>query len=133
MAASSKPRVLLVEDDPNLGPATLAVLDMWGYDVHWASSSNEAFDEIAHDGFKAAVLDLNLGREDGVSLICSLRAKGHHIPPLIIVSAQTPERLSAASKATGALQVIRKPYNIAQLKAAIERALEESAEKVPSG
>jgi DNA-binding response OmpR family regulator len=105
---------------------------MMGYDVHWAASANAAFDEIAHDGYRAALLDLNLGRESGVKLVCSLRASGHHVPPLIIVSAQAPEQLRNAANDTGALRVVQKPYSVAVLKRALESVLQTDNEPDPT-
>lgn len=49
-ALREKPRILIIEDDPSVGAATQELLNHLGYDVHWASSANKAFDEIAHDG-----------------------------------------------------------------------------------
>jgi two-component system, OmpR family, response regulator QseB len=125
MNAENKRRILLIEDDPELGSATQELLGVMGYEVHWASTVNAAFEEIAHDGYRAALLDLNLGKDSGVKLVCSLRASGHHVPPLIIVSAQTPDQLRNAANDTGALRVVQKPYSIAVLKRALESVLEE--------
>ena len=122
-AANCRPRILIIEDDPSIGAATKSLLDHLGYDVHWASSANQAFDEIMHDGYRAALLDLNLGAEDGVKLVISLRAAGHAVPPLVIVSAQAPENLRRAAETTGAVEIVRKPYAIATLKDALSRAM----------
>jgi DNA-binding response OmpR family regulator len=127
----TKTRILLIEDDPELGPATQELLCMMGYDVHWAASANAAFDEIAHDGFRAALLDLNLGKESGVRLVCSLRDTGHHVPPLIIVSAQAPDDLRKAARDTGALRIVQKPYSMAELQKALEGVLHENDKRRP--
>jgi DNA-binding response OmpR family regulator len=123
MDATCKPRVLIIEDDPGLAASTQELLDQLGYEVHWASTANKAFDEIMHDGYRAALLDLNLGTEDGVKLVLSLRAAGHPIPPLVIVSAQSPGNLRAAAETTGAVEIVHKPFEIATLKDALARAL----------
>jgi two-component system catabolic regulation response regulator CreB len=127
------PRILLVEDDPALGQSLQSLLALIGYDVHWSSTVNEAFNEIAHDGYRAALLDLNLGREHGVTLIASLRASGHHIPPLVILSAQPYEKLREAAKKSGAVAVLQKPSSLEAIRNALQKALEQRDNTVRSG
>jgi two-component system, OmpR family, response regulator QseB len=121
-----KARILLIEDDPVLGQSMQSLLGLFGYDVHWSSSVNDAFEEIAHDGYRAALLDLNLGKEHGVTLVASLRAGGHHVPPLVILSAQPFEKLREAAKKSGAVAVLQKPSSVAAVHAALQKALEIS-------
>ncbi len=119
-------RILLIEDDPVLGQSMQSLLGLFGYDVHWSSNVNDAFEEIAHDGYRAALLDLNLGKDHGVTLVASLRASGHHVPPLVILSAQPYEKLREAAINAAAVAVLQKPSTVAPVHAALQKALEES-------
>jgi DNA-binding response OmpR family regulator len=115
-----KPRILLIEDNPDLGTAAKIMLEHVGYDVHWSDNVADAYIEVVEDGFKAALLDLNVGADDGVSLICSLKSHGHHVPPIVVLSGHAPERLLKAASDTGALAVLQKPYDVLALKAALD-------------
>jgi len=121
---AKKWRVLLIEDDPALGVVTCDVLRCLGLNVDWAISANNAFASLAHQhDFDAVLLDLGLGVTDGVSLINVLRAAGHRLPPLLVLSAQPPEALHRAATITGAVAILPKPCSAGDLNRALTRVL----------
>lgn len=61
-------RYLIAEDDPNLRQLWRAVLDARGHDVTEASSVSDAERALKSGTFDAMVLDLYLGRDNGLSL-----------------------------------------------------------------
>ena len=72
-------RLLLVEDDKNLGHATAEGLkDL--YAVDWARTAEEAEDAMATTAYELLVLDINLPGMSGLELLKKLRTKQDTIP-----------------------------------------------------
>jgi two-component system OmpR family response regulator len=113
-------RILLVEDDPALGPVTAEAMRYLGHTVELAACVELAFERIQADCFDAIFLDLELGAERGEVLISRLRAASLAIPVVIVLSAQPLAVLERAAKQTNARSAIQKPTTIEILKAHIE-------------
>ena len=115
-------RVLLVEDDPGLGMATSEVLKHLGHDVAWEVSANDAYTALSQPHrFEAVVLDLGLGDSDGVTLVGALRARGHILPPILVLSAWPADAMRQAVSAIGAAMGLQKPCSMGELDAALRR------------
>ena len=66
--------LLLVEDDPVLGPITAEALEIFGHSTTVAATIEAAMHELSSsDRFDAIVLDLDLGNTRGETLIASAR------------------------------------------------------------
>ncbi len=68
--------LLLVEDDPVLGPITAEALDIFGHATRLAATVSSAFEELCNTDFDAIVLDLQLGADRGETLIDIVREAG---------------------------------------------------------
>ncbi len=115
--------VLLIDDDPVLGPVTIEVLTTLGHRGTWLESYERGRDFLVgkHD-VTILLLDLQLGTLRGEALILELRAAGITIPPLLIFSAQPVEELREAAKVTRAAGILQKPCNAAAIDSAIRAA-----------
>ncbi len=69
----SSPRVLIVDDDPDIRDVVSAMLEAVGLAVVTAESGEEAFDRVAREAFDLLVLDWNLPRMTGLELCRALR------------------------------------------------------------
>lgn len=101
---------------------TQQLLRMHGYEAHLADSDEKSLHKLSSISFAVVLLDLNCGAQGGVKLIQNLRQTGLFVPPLIIVSGDTPERMKAAAEATAAHSILEKPFSGDQLREAVERA-----------
>ena len=115
--------ILLIEDDPSLGPATVEVLASEGHAAVLANSFDEAFEIlVAPHRIQVVLLDLQLGVRRGDELIESLRARSATIPPIVIFSARPIDELVHAAKTIGAEAFLQKPCSGTRLAEAIELA-----------
>jgi CheY-like chemotaxis protein len=115
--------ILLIEDDPSVGPATLEVLAAEGHAAVLATSFDEAFEILlAPHRIQVLLLDLQLGLRRGDELIESLRARGATIPPIVIFSARPLDELVHAARMMGAEAFLQKPCSGIRLAEAIELA-----------
>nr|WP_315467783.1 response regulator [uncultured Undibacterium sp.] len=111
-------RILLVEDDPQLGRATQLGLDQSGYAVDWVQSAEDAEISIRLHQYQCLLLDLGLPRQDGMSLLKKLRASGFDESILILTARdQVPDRIMGLD--SGADDFIVKPYDLDELAARI--------------
>jgi two-component system KDP operon response regulator KdpE len=119
--SAHKPRVLVIDDEPQihrfLGPA----LDAAGYEPVRADTAAEGLREIARKPPDVVVLDLGLPDLDGKQALTKARAfyKG----PIIILSARDRETEKIDALDLGADDYVEKPFGVGELLARIPPAL----------
>lgn len=116
-------RVLLVEDEPDLGKAVKRILTQEAYVVDWLQSGDEAlaFLEQAAAVYSLAVFDWALPGVTGIELCRWLRSHNHAIPVLMLTAKDKIEdRITGLD--SGADDYLVKPFSTAELLARL-RAL----------
>lgn len=105
-------KYLIVEDDPNLRLLWQSVLSDRGYDVSLAASVERARETLRASHFDVMVLDLYLGRENGLSLAGLAAENGAGCKVVIVTGASDmrDDEIMAASDAI--VSVHRKPVDI---------------------
>ena len=118
--------VLVVEDDDMLASRLVEYLQGRGFGVTAVASLPSARDLLKRHAFDAVVLDLNLGRDDGLVLARELSSRGG--PPVVIASSRVDESDRVLGLELGADDYLVKPYSfrelLARLKVVIRRAHE---------
>jgi DNA-binding response OmpR family regulator len=79
-------RILLVEDDNLLGDGTRSSLGHLGFTVDWMQDGQQALDALTSEAYDAIVLDIGLPRQDGYSVLQTMRERGMHTPVLMLTS-----------------------------------------------
>ena len=120
-------RVLIVEDDEQLGTLVCIVLEREGFDVVATATSYAEAVECT-DGATLAVVDLRLGGRTGIELTRALTARG--VSVLIFTGAEDREALQAALNA-GARGVALKGDSIDGLPDAL-RTIAQGGEYIPA-
>ncbi len=116
--------VLIIDDDPILGPVTVELLHALGHRARWVDTYERGLDALRHpDDVAIVLLDLQLGQQRGESLIGDLRREGTHLPPLVIFSAQPMNELRDAATMISAAGILQKPCDAAAINHAIETAV----------
>lgn len=117
-------RVLLVEDEPDLGKAIKRTLNQEKYIVDWAQNGNEAWEylESQWTQYTLAIFDWLLPGLSGLELCQRLRAKNNHLPVLMLTARDRMEDKVAGLDA-GADDYLVKPFGMAELLARL-RALQ---------
>ncbi|KXZ61304.1 Response regulator MprA [Microbacterium laevaniformans] len=111
--APTQPRLLLIEDDPQLGPLMAQVLAEV-YDVTLCADGGEAFDIAMEQSFDAMVVDRRLPTVDGLTLVESLRRAGSQVPMLILTAMGTVQDKVRGLDA-GAADYLVKPFEFDEL------------------
>ena len=118
---ASRPRILVVDDEPQihrfLGPA----LDAAGYEHVRADDGASALREIARKAPDAVVLDLGLPDIDGRDAL--IKARAFYDGPIIILSARDKETEKIDALDAGADDYVEKPFGVGELLARLRVAL----------
>lgn len=114
-------RILLTEDDPQLGRATQIGLEQAGYAVDWVQSAESAHTAVRLHQYSCILLDLGLPRQDGMQALAALRAGGYDGAILIVTARdQVPDRIAGLD--AGADDFVIKPFDLNELSARIRSA-----------
>jgi len=81
-------RILLVDDEPNVRLFYATVLSERGHEVKEVSSASEARQRLEQEPVDLIVLDIKLGRENGLELLQEI-AHRHPRVPVILLTAYT--------------------------------------------
>ena len=109
----TRPRLLLAEDDPKLGPLMARVLDEV-YDVELVPDGAAALDRAVEGPFEVMIVDRRLPSLDGVTLIENLRHSGIDTPTLILTALGTvPDKVRGLD--AGANDYLVKPFDFEEL------------------
>jgi two-component system response regulator QseB len=119
-------RVLIVEDDPQLGDALAAGLRQTGHAVDWFGNGAQADAAIADAPYDALVLDLGLPGTDGMTWLRRWRQGGRDLPVLILTARDGVEQRIAGLDA-GADDYLIKPISIDELAARLRAMLRRSS------
>lgn len=119
-------RLLLVEDDKQLGDGIRAGLALEGYTVDWVDNGSSADEALKNERFDLVVLDLGLPRRSGIDVLKSMRARGNATPVLILTAWDTvADRVKGLD--SGGDDYMAKPFDLDELTARIRALLRRSA------
>ena len=118
-------RILLAEDDPQLGDGLMVGLRQEGYAVDWVRDGLTADLALKNGHYDLLILDLGLPRQEGMAVLARLRARSQYLPVLILTARDaTGDKVSGLD--AGADDYLVKPVSLGELAARV-RALTRRA------
>lgn len=125
------PKVLIVDDEPQIRILLRATLGRAGYAIAEAATAREALNAKAIDKPDLILLDLGLPDRDGLELVSLLRAEPRSA--LIVVSARDQTEQKVAALDLGADDYVTKPFDteelLARVRASLRQRLASEAER----
>jgi signal transduction histidine kinase len=112
-------RILLVEDNEEVGEFAQSLLSELGHRVRWAQSAEQALELARKQKFDAVFSDVVMPGMSGIELADRLAALDPELP-VILTTGYSDE---LAETGTGGRPVILKPYRLETLAAALDQAL----------
>ena len=118
------PRVLVVDDDKDVGGFLREALSRWNYDVSLATDGREAVRLISHQIFDAALVDIWMPEMDGLQVLDEMK---RHDPALEVVMMTGNPMVETAVQAlkSGAYDYLIKPLNLDELQHLMQQVLEK--------
>lgn len=118
-------KILLVEDDPNLGFVVKDNLQEKGYEVMLCKDGEEGELAFTTHPFDLCIFDVMLPKKDGFSLARTVREKNSEIPILFLTAkAMVEDKLEGFG--TGADDYITKPFSLEELFCRVDVFLKRS-------
>lgn len=109
-----RPRILLVEDDVNLGSLLKDSLERAGFEAALGGDGEAGFALFRSGGFDLALIDVMLPRKDGFTLAREIRKVDQEIP-IVFLTARTLKDDRVEGFKIGADDYITKPFNLEEL------------------
>ena len=109
-------RILLVEDDHQIGSAISGALQDAGLAADWVTDGTAALASIEAGAFELVLLDIGLPKQDGLSVLRQIRQKRNSVP-VIIITARDAVEDRIAGLDLGADDYLVKPFRIDELMA----------------
>jgi two-component system, OmpR family, response regulator VicR len=127
------PKILYVEDDPNLGFVTKDNLELEGYEIVHFQDGKEAWKSFSKEKYDLCLLDVMLPELDGFSLAEKIRKQNLQVP-IIFLTAKTMQEDRIAGLKIGGDDYVTKPFSIEELSLRIKIFLKrKEVSKVLSG
>jgi two-component system OmpR family response regulator len=121
-------KVLLAEDDNNLGLLLRNYLTMKNYDTTLCVNGKEALNEFAKGVFDICILDIMMPEMDGLRLAGEIRKLRPDIPVIFLTAKNQKEDVIEGFR-TGADDYITKPFSMEELIYRIEAILRRTTEQ----
>jgi two-component system KDP operon response regulator KdpE len=126
---NDKPRILVVDDEPQLTRVLRTGLTSRGYDVRAAADGLAGFETFTDWHPDLVITDLAMPVMDGLELCRRLRAISQ--VPIIVLSAKGEEKTKVEALDLGADDYVKKPFGIDELLARVRASLRRTASLTP--
>ena len=118
-------RVLLVEDDENLGTLLCTYMKAKGFNAELYTDGEKGFKAFMRYHYDVCILDVMMPKKDGYSLASSIRNVNSQIP-IIFLTAKSLKEDVLKGFSVGADDYIKKPFSMEELMARIEAVLKRT-------
>ena len=114
-------RILLVDDDPDVGDLVVSALEPEGYEVEVATSGAAALEKCREVAPNLLLVDLMLPKMDGEALLEALAESPAADIPVIVLSASHVR--DEIVERFGCIASVGKPIQANQLRGVVQRAI----------
>lgn len=130
--SDEKTKVLLAEDDKNLGSILTSYLEAKGFPTTLCINGQEAFDQFRQDKFDFCIVDVMMPVKDGFTLAKEIRMIDQKIP-ILFLTAKAMQEDKLKGFELGADDYLTKPFSMEELlmrmRAIIRRSQENKKEE----
>jgi two-component system OmpR family response regulator len=126
-----KIKILLAEDDENLGTLLSEYLIAKSYECDWFSNGEKAYKSFIKNHYDLCVLDIMMPVKDGYTLAREIRMTNTEIPIIFLTAKSTKEDVIEGFKAGGD-DYITKPFSMEELIFRIEAIIRRARKELVS-
>ncbi len=120
--STEKLKILLVEDDPNLGTLLQEYLDAKGYETKLGKDGKEGYDLFCKQDYDLILLDVMMPVKDGITLAKEIRMNNKNVP-IIFLTAKSMKEDTIEGFNAGGDDYITKPFSMDELLVRIQAVL----------
>ncbi len=118
-------RILITEDDPNLGQILSEYLTLKGFETELCPDGDEGGKKFAREKFDLCILDLMMPKKDGFTLAKEIREKDQETPIIFLTAKSMQDDVIQGFK-IGGDDYITKPFSMEELLLRIHAVLKRS-------
>lgn len=123
-------RVLIVEDDPAVGPMISQILALEGYETAIVAEGRRALEVLRSGPFDLVILDVMLPGVDGISIMRSIREEpSMRSLPVVMLTAKTDDETTWAGWQAGCDYFMTKPFEPDELLLILKRFEQEAGDR----
>jgi DNA-binding NtrC family response regulator len=119
-----KPKILIVDDEPDICKALEYLLGKEGYSVTSVTSGEEAIEKIKQGSFDVVLTDLKMGKVDGMTVLEKVKETSAYTAVIMMTAFASIESAVEAMK-RGASDYIVKPFLNEEIKLAVKKLIEQ--------
>ena len=123
--SKTKTKILLVEDDENMGYLVKDYLEMTGFDVQLITDGAAVMPVFEREKFQLCLLDVMLPQKDGFTIASEIRSLDSTVP-IVFLTAKNVKEDRLRGFRIGADDYITKPFSIEELHLRIEAILKRT-------
>lgn len=128
MKMSDKVKILLSEDDNNLGMLLESYIKAKGYDVDLARDGKQALEKFNDGNYHFVILDVMMPEMDGFAVAKEIRIIDKKIP-ILFLTAKSMKEDKLEAFALGADDYLTKPFSMEELVARVEAILKRTRDE----
>jgi DNA-binding response OmpR family regulator len=110
----SKAKLLVVEDDPNLGDILKEYLEMKGYEPTLCRDGEDGWNKFKKDKYDLCLLDIMMPKKDGFTLAKEIKKVQENLPILFLTAKNQKDDIIEGLK-IGADDYLTKPFSMEEL------------------
>jgi FixJ family two-component response regulator len=114
--------IALIDDDGSFRTALYESLLSLGYSVNAFASADEFAASSDESSYDCIITDIHMPGMSGIELMKTLAARGSRVP-VIMVTARAEPGLEARIEASGAICLLKKPFETKALIGCLQRAM----------
>lgn len=118
-------KILLAEDDPNLGTLLQEYLTIKGYETILAKDGDEALTKFVQQDYDLCIFDVMMPKKDGFTLAKEVRMSDKDTP-IIFLTAKAMKEDTLQGFKLGADDYMTKPFSMEELLARLQAVLRRS-------
>jgi FixJ family two-component response regulator len=126
---SNKGKILVVDDEDGIRELLVSELSRLGYKTIFAVNGEDALFKLSTEKVQVIITDMKMPKLGGIDLLKFVKSKSPESETIIITGHATVEDALSAMK-NGAYDFVQKPFNIDELVALVEKAMEKNELKV---
>ena len=112
--AQVKRKILIVDDEPDVGQTLKMILEQYGFDVDCFTDPRKVLENFRPDFYALTILDIKMPEVNGFELYHKLKSKDANIKTLFLTALSDVEAYSPSSKVypiMGERHFVKKPVD----------------------
>ncbi|MDB6052201.1 MAG: Chemotaxis regulator - transmits chemoreceptor signals to flagelllar motor component CheY [Pseudomonas sp.] len=116
--------IMVVDDSSSVRQVVSITLKSAGYDVTEASDGKDALSKLTGQKVHLIISDVNMPNMDGITFVKEVKKLAHYkFTPIIMLTTESQESKKAEGQAAGARAWVVKPFQPAQMLAAVAKLI----------